>query len=138
MATSFSGGCLCGAVRYHCDSEPLTSAACHCTACQKRTSGPFGTVLLVPAEKLVIDKGETKKYVRMADSGNEVEINFCSDCGTSLYAANSGRRHAHIVFAGSLDDPSWVEIQAHVWTDSALPWVNLDDAKCFPRSPESA
>ena len=135
MTKFIEGGCLCGAVRYHCDSEPLATGACHCKACQKRTSGPFGTVLLVPADKLVVDQGETKKYVRPADSGNEIEMNFCGDCGTSLFAVNSGREHARIVFAGSLDDPSWVEIQSHAWTDHALPWVNLDDAKCFPGQP---
>lgn len=138
MVSSFSGGCLCGSVRYRCDGAPLGSLACHCTACQKRTSGPFGTVVLVPAETLVVEKGAPKTYLRTADSGNEVEIHFCGDCGTSLYAVNSGRPHASVVFAGSLDDPSWVEIQAHAWTDSALPWVKLDGAKCFPKAPEMA
>ena len=135
MTTSFTGGCLCGAIRYHCDGELLNSYACHCTVCQKRTSSAFGTNMLVPVENFVIEKGTTRTYNRIADSGNEIEMHFCGDCGTSLYAVNSGRRHANIIYAGSLDDPSQVEIQSNLWTDTALPWVNLDNAKCFPKSP---
>jgi hypothetical protein len=135
MTTSLSGGCLCGAIRFHCDGPALASFACHCTACQKRTSSAFGTGILVQADKLVIEQGTTRTRRRMADSGNDIEMHFCGDCGTSLYAINSGRRHAHIVFTGALDDPSQVEIRMNVWTDSALPWVNLDNAECFPRSP---
>ena len=30
-----SGGRLCGAVRYQCSAEPLGTAICHCTHCQK-------------------------------------------------------------------------------------------------------
>jgi hypothetical protein len=29
-----TGGCLCGAIRYACDAEPLGAYLCHCTDCQ--------------------------------------------------------------------------------------------------------
>ncbi len=29
------GGCLCGAVRYSTDAEPLLTAVCHCKNCQR-------------------------------------------------------------------------------------------------------
>jgi hypothetical protein len=36
-----SGGCLCGAVRYECNAEPLGTAICHCTHCQKVSGSAF-------------------------------------------------------------------------------------------------
>ena len=47
-------------------------------------------------------------------------------CGTSVFANNSGRQHAPAVFGGTLDDPTWVLVQANIWTDSALGWVKMD------------
>ena len=131
-----SGGCLCGAVRYRLEGEPNTTFTCHCTVCQKRTGSAFGIGMLVPAENLNVEQGSTRTVKRIADSGSEIETYFCGDCGTSLYAVNSQRRHANIVFAGSLDDPSSIKIELNTWTDSALPWVDLSNAKCFPRSPD--
>lgn len=37
----YSGGCLCGALRYRVTAEPLTLYACHCTDCQRRTGTAF-------------------------------------------------------------------------------------------------
>ncbi|MGE5302839.1 MAG: hypothetical protein ACM3TN_05890 [Alphaproteobacteria bacterium] len=35
MATAFTGGCLCGAVRYECSADALFMGNCHCRDCQK-------------------------------------------------------------------------------------------------------
>jgi hypothetical protein len=43
-----SGGCLCGAVRYECNAEPLGTAICHCTHCQK-VWGRSSTGWIAPA-----------------------------------------------------------------------------------------
>ena len=93
MPTPFSGGCLCGAIRYTCTAEPYVSYACHCTACQKRTASAFGT--------------------------------------------SEARKHITVVYAGTLDDPSWVPIMANIWADSALPWVPMaPDIERFGKAPD--
>lgn len=138
MPVPFSGGCACGAIRYSCTAEPFVSYACHCTACRKRTSGPFGISLQVPAEGVTIEQGTPKIHERTADSGNPITVHFCGDCGTSLFGGSPRRTHITVLFAGALDDPSWVPIQANIWTDSALPWVDLDSAERFPKAPDFA
>ena len=32
-----TGRCLCGAVTYSVDADPVIQAACHCTDCQRQT-----------------------------------------------------------------------------------------------------
>ena len=46
MATRFTGGCMCGAVRYECATEPVISGNCHCRDCQRAGGGGFVSVLL--------------------------------------------------------------------------------------------
>ena len=75
---------------------------------------------------LAVDEGEPKVRRRVADSGNEIDVRFCADCGTSVFAGGPARPHVRVVFVGTLDDPGWVPIQANIWTRSALPWVHLD------------
>ena len=126
MPAPYSGGCACGAIRYRVDAEPLISYLCHCTECQKRTSSAFGISAIVPTDKLVIEKGSPKERVRTADSGNDLGINFCADCGTSLFSAPRARPQIRVLYAGTLDDPTWVPIELNIWADSALPWVHMD------------
>lgn len=133
MPAPYSGGCACGAVRYTINAEPLISYLCHCTECQRRTSSAFGLNLQTPTDTLTIDKGTPSVRVRTADSGNDLAVNFCNQCGTTLFTAPAARPQIRVVYAGTLDDPSWVPVKLNIWTDSALPWVPLDPA--LPNEP---
>ena len=128
MPAPYEGGCACGAIRYRITAEPLISYLCHCTECQKRTSSAFGISAIVPADALVIGKGATKVRTRKGDSGNELGIHFCADCGTSLFSAPVARPQIRVLYAGTLDDPGWVPVELNIWADSALPWVHMDPA----------
>ena len=139
MPVPFSGSCSCGAIRYTCAAEPYVSYACHCTACRKRTSAAFGISLQVPSDGLTLDQGTPKTRVRIADIGNERIQHFCGDCGSSLFGTGTPRADVTVIYAGSLDDPSWVPIMFHGWTDSALSWVHMDpQVDQFPKGPDLA
>lgn len=124
----FEGGCACGAVRYRCAAAPFVSYACHCTACQKRTGSAFGVSVQVPAEAVTLIAGAPRSRVRIADSGNELRAYFCGDCGTTVFSDSSARPRIRTLTAGGIDDPSWVPLQANIWTRSALPWMHLSEA----------
>ena len=116
------GGCLCGAVRYVLKAEPVTTAVCHCTHCQRQSGGVFSTNLVVP-EAAYVQTGETKIYDDNGDSGLSVWRHFCPDCGSPLISRIALMPGVVMVKAGTLDDLSGVTPDIEVYTDHAAGWV---------------
>ena len=54
--TRYTGGCLCGAVRYSVDAEPLPGRQllCHCVDCQKHTGTAFLSAMAFPSDAVAI------------------------------------------------------------------------------------
>jgi len=124
---TISGGCLCGAIRYRAEAEPVMVAVCHCTTCQKNTGSAFSTNIALPAEAVEFNGDDPAIYEERASPDSPPFYRaFCSRCGSPV----SGRGDAYpgIVFvkAGTLDDPSWVSPSMHIWCAEKQPWVTLD------------
>ncbi|MFQ4144746.1 GFA family protein [Chlorogloeopsis sp. ULAP02] len=120
MAIKFTGGCLCGAVRYECSAEPIAMGNCHCRDCQRATGTAYASGLLVPQSAVTIT-GEVKYYEVIGDSGNIVGRGFCPNCGSRLFSKPPIPEFMGIM-AGSLDDPSWFRPTMDIYTASAQPW----------------
>jgi hypothetical protein len=135
MASNFTGGYVCGAVRYECSAEPLMAGNCHCRDCQKAGGGPFASALAVPAGALKIT-GTPKYYDTKSDSGNTISRGFCPECGARMFAKSSGMPEMALILAGSLDDPSWYRPAMDFYTSSAQPWDHMNPAlPKFPKLP---
>jgi hypothetical protein len=116
-----SGRCLCGAIRYRLTGEPVVSRICWCRDCQHISSN--GTVnVIFPAASIEIE-GNPTEYVSVADSGNHVRRRFCPNCGSHLFADNTGRPGLTVVRVGTLDEPSSINPTANIWTSSAPAWA---------------
>ena len=124
MGGSMEGGCQCSSVRYRLDGKPLGLAVCHCTECQRQSGSAFGMSLAVPKESFRLLSGELKTFTTVCDSGRTKECAFCASCGTRIYhQVEAGMR----VKAGTLDDTSGLDPDAHYWTKSKQPWVPIPD-----------
>jgi len=123
---SIEGGCLCGAVRYAIDAEPLSVRACSCRVCQYLAAGN-ATVNLVFRNETLRVSGELRDYRSVADSGNVMHRRFCPRCGTPLFSAAEARPHITVVRAGTLDDPTLARPQAIIWAASAPAWACFDE-----------
>ena len=117
----YQGGCLCGAVRYCADGEPINQRICHCRLCQRAIGAAFNARLLFRIDAVTVDGP-----LALASSSAEIKRGFCPHCGTTLF---SRREKAGVmgVTSGSLDDPSAFAPQMHIFTASKQPWLVLDD-----------
>ena len=95
----FTGSCLCKAVTYKSNADPLMILNCHCENCRRLTGSVFGTNLFVPEDQLQFD-GELTTFNHEADSGNTMTRQFCTKCGTQLFGSSSGRHNVVSVRAG--------------------------------------
>ena len=115
------GGCACGRVRYRLTAPPLIVHACHCRDCQQASGAAFITAMAVPAAKVTIT-GQPKYHSVKGESGNTMSRGFCSECGSLLFARNSGRADAMGIHLACLDDPSRHQPTMDIWTSSAQQW----------------
>ncbi len=136
MKVPFSGGCLCGAVRYECSAEPMMTGHCHCKGCQKMTGSAFATAFAVPIDARRVT-GEVRYYEVTADSGNIARRGFCPECGSWLFGGSSGMPGLAVIMAGSMDDPSWLKPSMNIFTTCAQPWAHMNpELAKFPGMPE--
>ena len=121
------GGCSCGAVRYRLASEPLFVHCCHCLNCQRQTGSAFVVNVLIEADRVERLAGEPGAVEVPRDDGSTQRIYRCPDCKVAVYSEYT-RPEILFVRAGTLDVPSSVEPDVHIYTRSKLPWVTLPES----------
>ena len=89
--SKIQGGCLCGAVRYTCAAEPLMTAICQCTHCQRQSGGAFSVNVGIPRGSLQFTAGNPVTYEDKGESGLPVHRRFCAACGSPI-VSEVGRR----------------------------------------------
>ena len=121
------GGCACGAVRYRLTSDPLFTHCCHCLNCQRQTGSAFVINLLIEADRVELLAGEPQPVEVPRDDGSKQVIYRCPTCQVAVFS-NYGRPQVLFVRGGTLDEPSSVAPDVHIFTRSKLPWITLPDS----------
>ena len=132
---SCEGCCTCGYVRYRMDGPPLFVHCCHCTWCQRETGSAFAVNAFIEASEVEPLKGAPVPTTLPSVSGKGQVLWRCADCGVTVWSnyAGAGPKF-NFVRAGTLDDPSRVPPDIHIYTSSKQPWVILPDG--VPAVPE--
>jgi hypothetical protein len=124
-----SGGCQCGQVRYVLDGEYHRLNICHCRDCQRQSGSAFGMSLVIPAETFTLTAGELRTFELEASSGRIKTCAFCPGCGVRIFNRTSV---LYSVKAGTLDDVSWLQPDAHYWIRRRQTWMALaHDLPCY-------
>lgn len=127
----FEGGCACGAVRYRLTSPPMFVHCCHCRDCQRQTGGAFAINALIETDRIVLEAGAATPTRMPTDSGRVHDVYRCAACGTGLWSDYGGRPALRFVRVATLDDPTALTPDVHIFTRTRLPWVEVTGAPQF-------
>lgn len=118
MSTPFyTGGCQCGAVRFHVEGALGDASVCHCRMCQKASGNFYLPLVSVREAKLTWTRSEPKRF----QSSNHGFRGFCGDCGTPLtYEAPDGVALTIAAF----DDPAEIAPRIQWGIEAKLPYVD--------------
>jgi len=126
MSAGLEGGCSCGQIRYRLSSEPLFVHCCHCLNCQRQTGSAFVINLLIETDRVELLAGEPT-LVPVPRGGKTQKIWRCPSCQIAVYSQYTTPR-LRFVRGGTLDDPSSIAPDVHIYTRSKLPWVELPES----------
>lgn len=131
MKILLEGGCLCGEIRYKVNGTLIDAGYCHCSICRRASGAPVVAWLTVPVQSFSYLQGKPSVYRSSAHSQRE----FCGRCGTQLVFRRTEDPVTADVTIASLDDPSLIEPEYHIWRESRIPWFETIDT--LPRHDDS-
>ena len=117
-----TGGCLCGAIRYSVRGPLRGIIVCHCGQC-RRWHGHLGAYTSAARPDVVLESTDALRWFASSEHGRR---GFCAACGSSLFFEAIGEGRLAIA-AGSLDQPSGLEVIGHEYVADKADYVRIDD-----------
>lgn len=135
--SKIDGGCLCGAVRYSSDVEPVAVVNCYCDTCKKNSGSTHSWNLMVPKGSVSFSGEPLKVFEdKSGASGETFERRFCGTCGSHVISGGEAYGDVEFIKAGTLDEGEWAEPALHIWMDEKIGWVYVpDDAQKAAKNP---
>ena len=106
----FTGGCLCGDVRFVATGRPNRVGLCHCLDCRKHHGALFHASAIFPQDTVTVE-GESRAYAGR---------HFCPRCGSSVFAQSADEIEVNL---GSLDAPDQFVPTYELWTIRRESWL---------------
>lgn len=106
----FTGGCLCGDVRFATSGAPYRVGLCHCLDCRKHHGALFAASAIFP-EGAVEVEGETRDYAGR---------HFCARCGSSVFGRSGDEIDVNL---GCLDAPDQLMPTYELWMVRRESWL---------------
>jgi hypothetical protein len=127
--TNPTASCRCGQLRATVTGEPVRVSACHCLNCKKRSGSAFAVQARWPRDQVRLE-GESKTFVKVADSGNRATFHFCPECGSDVYYVTEGKfddkfNDLIAIPVGAFDDPWFAKPAYSVWENRKYDWVEI-------------
>lgn len=124
MIQPLEGECACKSVRYRLTASPMFVHCCHCLNCQRQTGSAFVINILIESDRVELLRGQPVPVEVPRDDGSKQRILRCPECQIAVWSHYT-RPQVAFVRAGTLDAPSSVTPDVHIYTRSKVPWVVL-------------
>ncbi|KAJ9647101.1 hypothetical protein H2199_002087 [Coniosporium tulheliwenetii] len=110
---------------------PRLLIICHCLPCRRLSGSAFSTNILIPRSSFHPTSGTPKTISRPGDSGLDVTLNFCANCGHTIFVTGESEvlRGSIVVKAGTLDDPELLDKMApaeEIYTEHKVSWMQTE------------
>ncbi|MGB3025310.1 GFA family protein [Paradevosia shaoguanensis] len=126
-----AASCACGAISVSVRGRILAMLLCSCLDCQKATGTGHSAVALAAPATVTIT-GETRSFVRPADSGALFTRRFCPTCGTPIAGSSSRAPEAIMLPVGLFGaDTEWFVPNQLIFARSHHDWDAM--AEGLPR-----
>jgi hypothetical protein len=106
----FTGGCLCGKVRFTAVGQPYRVGVCHCIDCRKHHGAVFHASAIFPHEAVSLE-GQTHVYAGR---------HFCPNCGSTVFGRSDDEVELNL---GSMDSPDQFTPTYELWTIRRESWL---------------
>lgn len=120
--TPFTGGCLCGKIRYSISGRPSFPHFCTCHQCQRWSGAPV--VAWVDFPLTAVEWSGTLGQPSWFRSSPGARRGFCPSCGSTLCALDDGSKKVCITIA-TLDDANLVVPRSQSFPKSAPTWLRV-------------
>ena len=127
--TERTASCRCGQLTASVTGEPVRVSVCHCLNCKKRSGSAFAVQARWPKEQVRVE-GESKTFVKVADSGNRATFHFCPECGSDVHYEIDGKfddkfNDLVAIPLGAFDDPYFGWPAYSVWEQRKHDWIEI-------------
>lgn len=129
------GGCRCGAVRLRITHQPIATAACHCTGCQRMTASAYSLSAMVPSAGFAVTQGTP---VRGGLKQGGIHHYVCPDCASWLFTRWDGMDELVNLRPTMLDDTSWFAPFFETYTSEKLAFAETGARMSFDRFPDES
>lgn len=106
----YSGGCLCGDLRFEASGQPYRVGICHCLDCRKHHGALFHASAVFPTAAVTI-AGQAREYQSRF---------FCPRCGSPVFDRSGDEV---LVYLGSLDAPNQLAPTYELWNVRREAWL---------------
>src|SRR5262245_43173565 len=106
----YTGGCLCGDVRFVATGRPYRVGICHCLDCRKHHGALFHASAIFPQGAVTIT-GKTGEYAGR---------HFCPRCGSSVFSRSGDEIELHL---GALDAIDQFRPTYELWAIRREAWL---------------
>lgn len=101
MGPTYTGSCVCGAVKIEVHGEPRATGYCHCEDCRAWLGAPINAFSIWPYDQVTITAGEDQ-LIGFSKTSHAIRKR-CAKCGSAVLSEHPENGFID-VFASFLDD----------------------------------
>src|SRR3984893_3864374 len=121
-----TGHCLCGAVQYRYEGDPITIGLCQCDRCQRQSGSAFLIGVIFPRDAVTIT-GPLTNYEASIHGNSRLCRHFCQICGYAVSITLDRHPGTSSKMGGTPADQNNIKARSGVCYVAVHPWLKPAD-----------